>query len=129
MTQGLARSGFDKDLRDGEAREDAFVHVLLKDKVEHKSDERCKLTGNLFIEYKQKGRPSGIAVTQAHKWAFEFYPDCWLIVPTEIVKHLARIALAQGRTVKGGDGNNYEGVLLPIEWLVRPMKLLVGDEE
>ncbi|HEX7021395.1 MAG TPA: hypothetical protein VF171_00960 [Trueperaceae bacterium] len=122
MADGIARAGWDIDLRHGEAREDAFVHVFLKDKVEHKSDEKCRKTGNLFIEFRQKGRPSGIATTEAHWWAFEYDRDCWLIIPTERLKALASRAYKDGRIARGGDYNNYEGVLVPIEWFVRPWK-------
>lgn len=47
---------FDKDLRFGEAREDAFVHVLLKSKVEHKTDRKCPETGNVAVEFEQRCR-------------------------------------------------------------------------
>ncbi len=123
MAEGIAREGFDIDLRHGLAREDALVDVFLKAKVEHKCDEKARRTGNLFIEYRQKGRPSGIAVTTADWWAFEFDDETWLIVPTEKLKRLARLAYQQNRRAKGGDNNLYEGVLLPTEWLVRPMRL------
>jgi hypothetical protein len=123
MAEGIAREGFDIDLRHGLAREDALVDVFLKAKVEHKCDEKARRTGNLFIEYRQKGRPSGIAVTAADWWAFEFDDETWLIVPTEKLKRLARLAYQQNRRAKGGDNNLYEGVLLPTEWLVRPMRL------
>lgn len=123
MAEGIAREGFDIDLRHGVAREDALVHVFLQAKVEHKCDEKARRTGNLFIEYRQKGRPSGIAVTTADWWAFEFDDETWLIVPTEKLKRLARLAYQQNRRAKGGDNNLYEGVLLPTEWLVRPMRL------
>lgn len=123
MTKGLARAGFDIDLRDGQAREDALVHVFLNATVEHKRDYECRKTGNLFIEYRQKGRPSGIAITTARWWAFEYDEDCWLIVPTDRLRACARQAYKdRTKRVRGGDNNNYEGVLIPIEWLVRPLK-------
>ncbi len=118
MAKGLARSGFDIDLRDGQAREDAFVHVFLKARVEHKSDEKCRYTGNLFVEYEQHGRPSGIAVTEADWWATEFDDDSWVIIPTERMKELARRAVQEGRAAAGGDDDNYKGALVPIEWVV-----------
>lgn len=122
MSEGLAREGFDIDLRHGEAREDAFVHVFLKARVEHKSDDKCRKTGNLFVEFRQKGRPSGIQTTTADWWAFEYDRDCWLIVPTERLKAVARQAYKEGRIARGGDYNNYEGILVPIEWLVCPWR-------
>ena len=44
---------FDIDLREGKAREDAFVHVFLQSKVEHKHDKQARFTGNLAVEMEQ----------------------------------------------------------------------------
>lgn len=118
MTTNLAREGFDIDLRHGLAREEALVHTLLGSRVEAKSDGKCRLTGNLFLEFRHCGRPSGIAATTASRWAFEYDDDHWLIVPTDLVRHSARRALREGRRVVGGDFNESEGALVPIEWLV-----------
>lgn len=122
MAKGLAREGFDRDLRHGEAREDAFVHVLLRSRVEIKSDGKCRETGNVFIEYQQKGRPSGIAVSTAGLWAIEVDDTVWVVLPTERIKALARLAVQQGRKKFGGDGDQYLGALVPVEWLVRPVR-------
>ncbi len=119
MTKGLSGSGFDLDLRYGKEREDALAYLLGGNiKIEVKADLQCRKTGNLFVEYAQRGRPSDIAVTQADYWAFEYDDNCWLIVPTERLKVLARRAYKEGRRAMGGDYNNYAGVLLPINWLV-----------
>ncbi|HEY4096372.1 MAG TPA: hypothetical protein VGM33_12710 [Baekduia sp.] len=118
MTLHLARAGFDLDLRHGEAREQALVHTLLEARVEAKSDSKCRHTGNLFIEYRHRGQPSGLAATTADRWAFEFDDDCWLIVPTGRVREAARRALAEDRRALGGDFNQSEGALVPIRWFV-----------
>lgn len=121
MTGALTREGFDIELRYGEAREDAFVWVLYEADVaiktiEHKSDLACRRTGNVFVEYRQKGRPSGISTTQSDYWATEFDDDCWVIIPTKRMKQIARRAMRdKGRRTRGGDFNNYEGVLVPIQ--------------
>lgn len=118
VTLHLARAGFDLDLRHGEAREDALVHALLQARVEAKSDAKCRRTGNLFIEYRYRGQPSGVSTTTADRWAFEFDDDCWLLVPTERVRDAARRALAEERRAVGGDYDRSEGALVPIRWLV-----------
>ena len=115
---------FDKDLRFGEAREDAFVHVLLKSKVEHKTDRKCPETGNIAIEFEQRCRdgeirPSGIAITKAARYAIEYAPDRWLILPTEELKEIARQALKAGRHRWIGDGNNHHNALVPFGWFQR----------
>jgi hypothetical protein len=117
MSDGVAREGWDLDLRHGLARESALVHLLLRAHVEVKSDGRCATTGNLFVEYRHQGRPSGIAVTTADRWAFEFDEDCRLIVPTDRLRAIARLAYRLGRISHGGDHNRSEGVLVPIVWL------------
>jgi hypothetical protein len=115
---------FDIDLRDGKAREDAFVHVMLRSKVEHKRDKKAANTGNIAIEIAQKdmngdGVASGINITTAEFYAIEFFPECWLILPTELVKKLTRMAAQQDRKGWMGDGNNHLNVLVPIEWFVK----------
>ena len=123
----MNRSAFDKDLRVGEAREDAFVHVLLRSRVEHKRDKRCTEwtdgkppTGNLCIEYQQSDgnggkKKSGIAVSQAGSWAIEYRAEHWLIVPIETVKQLARRAISEGKIRDAGDNGNVSA-LVPIAW-------------
>lgn len=118
MTTDLARQGFDIDLRHGEAREDALVHAMLGTHVEVKSDSKCRQTGNLFVEFSHRGRPSGIAATTAERWAFEFDDDCWLLLPTATVRGAARRALREDRRVLGGDFNLSQGALVPIGWFV-----------
>lgn len=118
-TGRIAKDKFDIDLRDGEAGEDAFVHVFLRAKVEHKRDHKCAQTGNLFVEYRQKGRPSGLATSAADYWAFEYDVDCWIIVPAERLKRVAQQAYRNpANRVRGGDGRRFDGVRLPIVMLV-----------
>lgn len=114
---------FDKDLREGQAREDAFVHVLLRSRVEHKRDHKCVVTGNVAIEYEQRGRDgvvrnSGVGNSEAERYAIEFAPECWLIIPTERVKALARRAIRAGRERWIGDGNNHHNALVPFGWFL-----------
>lgn len=120
MATGYARAGFDIDLRHGQSREDAFARVLGEARVEIKSDAIARRTGNLFVEYRQKGRPSGIAVTEADYWAFEYDDDCWLVVPTDRLLEVARDIYANRPDLRrsGGDFNRYDGVLVPIHRLL-----------
>jgi len=123
MTTGYARAGFDLDLRAGELREDAFGWVLQSKGVpliECKADRRCRQTGNLFIEIEQRGRPSGLATSKSHVYAFEYLPWCWLVVDTRFLRATTEHFLLKRGTVMGGDFNRYRGVLVPIEALVRP---------
>lgn len=115
---------FDIDLREGKAREDAFVHVFLRSKVEHKRDKKAARTGNVAIEVAQKcsdgeHRESGVMSSTAEFFAVEFYPECWVVLPIEYVRTLARLGMQQDRHRWIGDGGNHLNVLLPIEWLFR----------
>ncbi len=118
MAVSIAREGFDLDLRHGQAREDALVHTMLGAHVEVKADSLARRTGNVFIEFRHNGRASGLSVTTADRWAIEYDDDCWLIVPTDRVRDLARRALAEERRAVGGDHNASEGALVPLRWFV-----------
>ncbi len=127
----MAYETFDIDLRDGKAREDAFVHVMLRSKVEHKRDKKAARTGNIAVEIAQTNRngetvDAGVNVTTAQFWAVEYFPECWLILPVEYVKKLARLGSQQDRSKWIGDGGNHLNVLVPIEWFVR---LPLGPQE
>jgi hypothetical protein len=122
----MAYETFDIDLREGKAREDAFVHVMLRSKVEHKRDKKAARTGNIAVEIackdrNDKGVPSGINITTAEYWAVEYMDGCWLVLPTEIVKNLTRLAAQQDRKHWIGDGGRHLNVLVPIEWFVKPL--------
>lgn len=124
----MAYETFDCDLREGKARENAFVHVLLRSRVEHKRDKKAARTGNIAIEVAQlcsdgEHRNSGVMVTTAESFAIEFFPECWLLLPTEYVRNLARRAMDEDRHRWIGDNNNHLNALIPIEWFVRLQSL------
>ena len=66
--------------------------------------------GNLVVEYESRGKPSGIAVTEADYWVFYFNEtrEFWFI-DTEDLKELCRDA----RRIEGGDENSSRMFLLP----------------
>ena len=88
-------------------------------KIECKSDRLAIETGNVFIEYAQYGRPSGIAITTADYWAIEYDKNCWIFLPTLVLKTIARRAYRyKWRRRPGGDNDKFDGVVVPIQWLV-----------
>ena len=120
----MAYETFDIDLREGKAREDAFVHVLLRSRVEHKRDKKAARTGNVAIEMAQRcsdgeTRDSGVMATEAAFFAVEFAPECWIVLPTEYVRALARRGIDENKHHWIADGGNHLNVLVPIEWFVR----------
>jgi hypothetical protein len=95
--------------------------------VELKSETwQWEKTGNLCVEYKCDGRPSGIARTEAHFWVHELLRGqrghekdlIRYIVPMERMKELARRAIAEGRWRAGaGDGKRFHVALIPLIWM------------
>jgi hypothetical protein len=94
------------------------------EKIELKSETwQWEQTGNICIEYRQNGKPSGIAVTEAGYWVHELRRDdatlCYLMFPIERLKELARKAYAEGRFHEGGgDGGRFCNVLVPLSWVL-----------
>lgn len=123
MAEGLAREGFDLDLKFGEARESAFVSALTDCHVECKSDQKVRVTGNVFIETYQRSRngewrKSGINASTAAWWAIEYADDAWLVIRRSLLHTVAQRAPAHN----GGDENRYRGRLVPVEWLICPWR-------
>jgi hypothetical protein len=124
---------FDLQLSASLIRERALGHIFRHAifdgthpvKVELKSETwQWEQTGNICIEFRQNGRPSGIAVTDAHVWVHELRRDsktlCWLMFPIERILELARDAYRQGRKHEGGgDGGRFCNVLIPLREILK----------
>jgi hypothetical protein len=98
---------FDTSLSEGVVAEKGFNEVFetgLFERVEVKADKKWPQTGNLAIEYKSRGQPSGIVTTKATCWVFPLNNGCYFVAPVEPLKELVRRAWAiPGRCVEGGD--------------------------
>jgi hypothetical protein len=119
---------FDLQLSDALINERHLAEIFCEgriEKVELKSETwQWEQTGNIAIEYRQNGQPSGIAVTEADYWVHELRRDggtlCYLMFPIERLKELARKAYAEGRYHEGGgDGGRFCNVLIPLSWVLR----------
>ena len=90
------------------------------EKIELKTETwQWEQTGNICIEYKFDGKPSGIAATEADYWVHELRRDnetlCYLMFPIERFKKLARHFHDIGsKRAKSGDGGKSEVVLIPL---------------
>lgn len=139
----VAYESFDIDLREGSAREDAFVHVMLRSRVEHKHDKKAWRTGRVAVELEQRCadgvvRASGVNM-ESDRFAVEFAPECWFILPTEYVRGIAALAEQHGEIDPYqddgpgyawiGDGHNHRNALVPIEWFVRRLRELGGPTQ
>jgi len=60
MRNAIARKGWDKDLADGLANEDRLEHCLRYAKIEIKRDYLASKSGNLYVEYWNNRKKSGL---------------------------------------------------------------------
>jgi len=76
-------------------------------------------TGNICVEYHNRGKPSGIAATRADYWVHSLHADngqvlVRLMFPVPVLRALARKAVDAGKAKVGGDGNHSSMVLIPV---------------
>jgi hypothetical protein len=118
-------SDFKYDWEFGKEGEDEIAKLLNDYKVEVKRDRLTKQTGNVYIEYQSRGKPSGIKTTKADKWAYILQDGCILIVDTELLKKALRYLIKAKLCVKdmpGGDNNTSLGVLVSVERLMEGIR-------
>ena len=90
------------------------------EKIELKSESWLwEKTGNICIEYRQNGKPSGICSTEADFWVHELRRDdrtlCYLMFPAERLRELAGAAFLKGHYREGGgDGGRFCNILIPL---------------
>lgn len=95
------------------------------EKIELKTETwQWEQTGNICIEYKFNGEPSGIAATEADYWVHELRRDnetlCYLMFPIDRFKKLARHFHDIGnKRAKSGDGGKSEVVLIPLNEVLK----------
>lgn len=119
---------FDLDLPTGQIAEETLRRLLTyrapggRVFIEVKNNCKVKGTGNLFIEYEDRGRPSGLATTKAEWYAFtseEHGQDVFMLLRVPWLKKRLKHLLDTGKARKasGGDKGQARGVL------VRPQDL------
>ena len=116
----MKNSKFDIDLAKGIEMEETFKKYMEGDKVEVKSERHIwETTGNHFVEYECRGKPSGIAVTESDYWVLMLVKDdkpvMTYVVPMDVMKELTRTYFHKEKITKGGDDNLSMGVLVPIK--------------
>ena len=115
-------SKFDIDLRYGQKVE-CKVREALEGTIEVKAErDLWRITGNVAVEFRSRGKPSGIAVTEAKHWCHVLMDGedvaLYILKDTESMKELARYYYRNGSVVRGGDDDTSEIVLIPINSLV-----------
>ena len=114
----------DQALIDERRLAEIFEHANIR-RIELKSEShQWEKTGNICIEYRQNGNPSGIAATEADLWVHELKRDgetlCYLMFPAERLKKLAREAYKKGRyRSNAGDGGRFDVVLLRLRDILK----------
>ncbi len=132
----MANYDFDLDLVVGEEAEDlvAWLRIeLAKRTIEVKRDIYVAKSGNVAIEYKSRGKPSGIAVSIAAWWAIVldgpgYEMEQIVFIRLERLKRKCRKYFgAKGRDKPGGDNGTSRMILLPVSELVT--KEICGGKE
>lgn len=111
-------SDFRYDLKVGQVKEEALGNILNEKKIEIKYDLKALRTGNVFVEYKCRGKDSGITTSEADYYCF-CIGDAYLMIETEKLRKKCEKYKDTGKDVRGGDLNKSKGILLPITELFK----------
>jgi len=120
-------SSFNHDLAFGENAEDWVYNIFNSGKkIEVKYDRIAHETGNVFIEYVSRGKPSGISTTDADYWVYKIEKTgCAIVLPVPFLKDKLREYYKEDMYLKdGGDNNTSKGFLIPIQKLITKWKQL-----
>ena len=117
---------FKYDLKFGEIREQKISDILLNEKIEVKTERGMwQDTGNIAVEIAYRGKPSGLASTEATYWLHILERDgeefASFLFPVEVLKKRVKEMHSHSsvRTVMGGDDNQSKLALVPITELFR----------
>ena len=109
---------FRHDLKVGHKGERYLAAVLEGATIEVKADSFIARTKNVAIEFESRGKPSGIATTEADYWCIIFDGDevkkSFIMVDTEKLKSIARRYWELGHIKKMGDSNTSRAVMIPL---------------
>ena len=124
VTEEYAK-GFDLDLKFGKLGED-FVKDIQdgNNKIEVKTERDIwKTTGNIAIEMRYKGSPSGISTTESNLWvhllSYKGVIEGGFMFNVDLLKEKIKKLHKEGdlKMVMGGDDNMSQMALLPIKEL------------
>lgn len=116
---------FKYDLKVGRVAEKSLSDILSKKKVEVKLDRWAQVTGNIAVEFENRGKPSGILKTRADYWCFVIEikgsQDLMIMIDTERLKSMTKHHYEIGRIKRMGDNNMSTSVLIPLKELVETL--------
>jgi hypothetical protein len=110
---------FRYDLAVGKVAEDLLADLLENKKVEVKRDMKAMETGNIFVEYESRDKPSGLANSEAEYYCYFINDDRMFVIETSELKMLCRTYIGTKRDIVGGDSNTSKGILLPLTDLIK----------
>lgn len=120
MIVGHKEKNFDIDLRYGNTGEEHVLALLNGGKkVEVKTDRMAHKTGNIAVEFRCRGRLSGISTSEADYWAFVLCNNkITIFIETEQLRAIARLYYEKGYIKQGGDDYASEMIILPLKLLI-----------
>ena len=107
---------FKYDLKVGQIKEKELAEIFSNKLVEVKYDLKALDTGNVYVEYYSRGKPSGISTSHSDFYCFAFGYTFHLISLKEL-KERCRKHLNTKRDKVGGDNDTSKGILLPLKEL------------
>lgn len=114
-------SDFKFDLQVGQIAEREIADIFSGKKIEVKTDYMAQETGNVAIEFQSRGKPSGIAVTEADYYAYCLphanFQNIIIFMEINELKRIAREYWSKGNIKKMGDENTSVSVLIPLKKL------------
>ena len=125
MTMSPYNPDFDVDLAFGEKYEGCLADLLNRGRVEVKTERDLWVdTGNIAVEIRCNGKPSGLSVTKADYWAhimtkddeIKFIVILPVITLKRRVKHLLKTN--QANIISGGENNASELILIPLSKII-----------
>lgn len=111
-------SDFRYDLYFGQLAENELFDIISNKKIEVKTDKQATRTGNVYVEFESRGKPSGISTSEADYYCFVISPDSFILISSTKLKERCRKYLGTSRERKGGDSNTSRGILLPVNELL-----------
>ena len=113
---------FDLDLQYGQVFEQKVADMLQNKKIEVKTErDKWKSTGNIVVEFESRGRPSGIATTEAEYWFHNLAigNDIVMTLVFPVYKLRSYITNNMPRMIRGGDDNTSRMYLISLTDLVK----------
>lgn len=115
-------SDFRYDLEVGLEYEGKVANMLRSKRIEVKTDFIAHKTGNIAIEYESRGKPSGVATTEADYYVYIIphaeLNEIMLVMSVDRLKQITKRFGQKGSIKYIGDSNSSKAVLIPISKLI-----------